>query len=57
MTAEERARMNELCQKIQTEQDPRLFDEYVRHLNDLLEVKHLRIHPNHGMEKTVAGDG
>ncbi len=47
MTREERDRMNFLCQQIQDEQDPAKFDELVLELNELLEVKHERIHPEH----------
>jgi hypothetical protein len=47
MTPEERDRMNELCQQIQTEKDPLIFDRLVKELNDLIEVKHERIHPQH----------
>jgi hypothetical protein len=47
MTAEEREKMNEICQRIQTEKNPEIFDQLVRELNDLIEVKHERIHPEH----------
>jgi hypothetical protein len=47
MTREERDRMNFLCRQIQDEQDPAKFDELVLELNELLEVKHERIHPEH----------
>ncbi len=47
MTPEERERMNRICLRIQTEQDPKVFDQLVRELNDLLEEKHARIHPEH----------
>jgi hypothetical protein len=30
-----------------TEEDPETFDRLVRELNDLLEQKHERIHPDH----------
>jgi hypothetical protein len=39
--------MNELCTQIQTEKNPQIFDQLVRDLNDLIEVKHERIHPEH----------
>jgi hypothetical protein len=39
--------MNHLCNRIQTEKDPKTFDELVTELNDLLEIKHGRIHPEH----------
>ncbi len=47
MTSEEREKMNSLCLRIQNEKDPKVFDDLVRQLNDLLEVKHERIHPEH----------
>lgn len=47
MTAEERTRMDELCKRIQQEKDPKMFDDYVRQLNELIEQKHERIHPEH----------
>ena len=50
MTPEERERMNWLVVRIQEEKDPTLFDELVNELNDLLEVKHERIHPEHKNE-------
>lgn len=47
MTPEESDRMNELCAKIATEKDGPVFDKLVRELNDLLEKKHERVHPDH----------
>jgi hypothetical protein len=47
MTPEERARMNYLCERIATEKEPTVFDQLVKELNDLLEQKHERIHPDH----------
>jgi len=47
MTHEKRERMNRLCLRIQEEKDPKIFDELVQELNDLMEVKHERIHPGH----------
>lgn len=47
MTEEETKRMYELCAMIKTEKDPQIFDALVRELNDLLEQKHGRIHPEH----------
>ena len=47
MTLEDRERMNELCILIQTEQDPEKFDQLVKELNNLMEVQHERIHPEH----------
>ena len=47
MTPEERERMNQICRRVQEEKDPEIFDQLVRELNDLLETKHERIHPEH----------
>jgi hypothetical protein len=47
MTPEEREEMDRLCKLVATEKDPTKFDQYVRQLNDLLEEKHKRIHPEH----------
>ena len=47
MTPDERERMAHLCQQIATEQNPLRFDSLVRELNDLIELKHERIHPDH----------
>jgi hypothetical protein len=47
MAHEERERMNWLCTRIQEEKDPKIFDQLVCELNDLMEVKHERIHPGH----------
>ena len=47
MTPEEREKMNDLCKQIQTEKNPEVFDQLVRELNDLIEIKHERIHPEH----------
>ena len=47
MTPEEREKMNALCERIAVEKVPEKFDELVRELNDLLEQKHERIHPEH----------
>jgi hypothetical protein len=47
MTPEEREKMNEISKRIQTEKNPEIFDQLVRELNDLLEIKHERIHPEH----------
>ena len=44
MTSEEQKRVRYLCQRISIEEDPRIFDQLVMELNDLLEVKHRRIH-------------
>ena len=51
MTPEERAKMDELCKRIQVEEDPKIFDRLCRELNDLLEMKHERVHPEHRIEK------
>jgi hypothetical protein len=47
VTPEEREKMNEICLRIQTERNPEIFDHLVRELNDLIAVKHERIHPEH----------
>jgi hypothetical protein len=47
MTPEEREKMGELCRRIQIEKNPKIFDQLVRELNDLLEAEHERIHPEH----------
>jgi hypothetical protein len=47
MTPEEREKMNELCRRIQDEKDPKLFDELVQQLLQILEAKHERINPGH----------
>jgi hypothetical protein len=47
MNSDERARMNKICSQIATEKDPATFDRLVKELNDLLEQKHERIHPDH----------
>jgi len=47
MTPDEIERMNVLCARIQIEKDPKTFDALVLELNELLEVKHERIHPGH----------
>ncbi len=46
MTPEERMEMNVLCEQIATEKDPKIFDQLVRQLNDLLEQKYDRIQPH-----------
>ena len=47
MAPEERKRLDDLCRKVQDEKDPKKFDGYGRELNDLLEEKHTRTHPEH----------
>ena len=47
MTPDEREKMKSLCIRIQTEKNPTVFDELVKELNELIEVKHQRIHPEH----------
>ena len=47
MTPDERERMAHLCQQIATEHNPQTFDRLVRELNDLIELMHGRIHPDH----------
>ena len=44
VTPDERERMNWLCLRIQEEKDPKIFDELVHELNELLENIHGRIH-------------
>jgi hypothetical protein len=43
MNPEERAQMNRLCERIQTETDPYVFMEFVDQLNRLLELKEKRL--------------
>ena len=47
MTPEERERMQYLCKRIEVEKDPQIFDQLVIELNNLIEAKHGRIHPEH----------
>ena len=47
MTPDEREKMKSLCIRIQTEKNPTVFDELVKELNELIELKHQRIHPEH----------
>jgi hypothetical protein len=47
MTPEEQERMFKLCRQIATEEDPETFDKLVRELNELLDQRHERIHPDH----------
>ncbi len=51
MTPEEQEPMSELCKQIQTKKDPQAFDQLVRKLNDLIEIKHERIHPEHKIKQ------
>jgi len=51
MTPEEVELMKQLCTRIQTEKDPKIFDELVIQLNDLIEIKHTRIHPTHARKR------
>jgi hypothetical protein len=44
MTPEEGEKMNHLCKRIAEEKDPKIFDQLVKALNDLLDAKHERIH-------------
>jgi len=53
MTSEESDLMKQLCTRIQDEKDPKVFDDLVRQLNDLIEIKHARIHPTHGKDPTA----
>ena len=52
MTAEEAEKMNALCRRIITEKDPQIFDQLVLELNELMEQKHRRIHPEHSPTST-----
>jgi hypothetical protein len=45
MTPEELELMYKLCQQIAVEKDPKAFDELVHQLNELLEKKEHRLHP------------
>ena len=47
MTPDGKERMSDLCKQIAIEKDPQTFDILVQELNDLLELKHGRIHPEH----------
>lgn len=47
MTPEETELMMQLCARIKEEKDPKIFDDLVKQLNDLIEIKHNRIHPTH----------
>jgi hypothetical protein len=47
VTPDEREKMEELCGRLATEQVPEVFDRLVKELNDLLDQKHARIHPEH----------
>jgi hypothetical protein len=47
MTPEERKQMLLLCGRIAEEKSGPEFDKLLRELNDLLEIKHKRIHPAH----------
>jgi hypothetical protein len=47
MTAEERERMDWLCSRIADERNPLVFHELLRELNELMEKKRQRIHPEH----------
>ena len=47
MTPGEREKMDELCRRLAAEQNPEVFDRLVKELNELLEEKHTRIHPEH----------
>jgi hypothetical protein len=46
MTPEERERLEDLCRRVAEEKDPLTFEKLVLELNELLEQKHSRIHPN-----------
>jgi hypothetical protein len=46
VTSEERERMEYLCNRIAVEKDPKVFLKLVQDLNNLLALKHQRIHPD-----------
>jgi hypothetical protein len=52
MTPEETERMYRLCEKLQTEKNPSVFDNVLEELLELLEQKHKRIHPEHQRKPT-----
>lgn len=43
MTPDERERMEKLCNQIAIEKDPKIFDQLIQELNDLLAAKQERI--------------
>ena len=45
MTHDEQEKLNDLCKRIIAEEDPKVFDELVNAMNDLLEKKYDRINP------------
>jgi hypothetical protein len=48
MTSEESARMDWLClESRKRKKDPKTFDAFIQELNELPEIKHGRIHPEH----------
>lgn len=47
MTPEEQEKLNELCRRVIAEKDPKVFDKLVKEMNDMLEKKYERIHPEH----------
>jgi hypothetical protein len=52
MTPEEREKMDELCRRLAAEQNPEVFDRLVKELNELLDEKHTRIHPEHKTQQS-----
>ena len=46
MTSEEQE-LNELCGRVIAERDPKVFEELVKQMNDLLEKKYGRIDPEY----------
>ena len=55
MTPDERERMAILCERIAKEQDPSLFAEFVRQLNELLELKRHRFEDAPKAKRTGPG--
>jgi hypothetical protein len=47
VTPKERKRIIWLCLRIQEEKESKTFDQLVHESNELLEIKHERIHPEH----------
>ncbi len=56
MIPAERERMTELCKRIQDERDSPTFDRLVHELNELIEDKHARIHPEHKLTRQDSSD-
>jgi len=43
MTPEEKLKLDDICRKVIAEKDPKIFDELVKQMNDLLEQKYGRL--------------